>query len=168
MVVYGKMHDASPKLKNQFLRIAIAPVLLLRIRHRLFCEAVLQFERGDRKAIDEDTQIQCELGLVPTVAKLAGHTESVGGEERDGLLVAGRRCAVEKCQVVLLVFQSVAEQVDHAASGDLALQSRKNFRRRRVLVDSSAQLHPSAWQTEMFVVGQNHRIFTVVVLGIAQ
>ena len=50
----------------------------------------------DGQAVDEQHQVERELGLVPAVAELARHAEDVGLPERLGLVVAGRGAAVEE------------------------------------------------------------------------
>ena len=57
--------------------------------HRLLGEAVLQLEGEDRQAVDEEPQVERELGLVAAVAELPGDGEAVLLEERLGLLVPG-------------------------------------------------------------------------------
>jgi hypothetical protein len=66
MLVHGEMDGASLELEQQFLRIAIPFVLLDRVGDGLLRQIVFEFERGNRQAIDEQTQIERKsLPLAP-------------------------------------------------------------------------------------------------------
>ncbi len=58
LLVQCEVDDAAPEREEFFSRIAVAPILLDRVLHRLFRQAVLQFEGGNRQAVDEEAQIQ--------------------------------------------------------------------------------------------------------------
>ncbi len=47
-VVDGEVNDAAAKCEERLAWIAVAPVLLYRVRNGLFGKAVLELERGDR------------------------------------------------------------------------------------------------------------------------
>ena len=107
-------------------RLARAPVLLVLpdgIVDGLLGEAVLELEGEDRKAVDEQPDVQRALRVVPAVAKLARHGEAVLPKAPPGLLVVGRGRTVEEVEVVGAVPDAVAQDVDGAALGDLALQA---------------------------------------------
>ena len=97
-------------------------VLLDRIGHRLLGEAVLQLEGEDRQSVDEQADVECPLRIVAAVAKLPDDGEAVLREAFLRLRVPGRRRAVEQLQVMGIVFDAVAQNVDSAALGDLDLQ----------------------------------------------
>ena len=63
------------------------------------------------------------LCLVPAVAKLPDDGEAVLLEALLGLLILGRGSAVEQIQVVCAVPDTVAQNFDGAALGDLVLQT---------------------------------------------
>ena len=81
----------------------------------------------DRKAVDEERDIERPLRLVSAVAKLSGHGEAVPLEAVPGLLVARRRGAVEQVEVVRAVLDTVAQHLDRAPLGNLALQPRQEL-----------------------------------------
>ena len=70
LVVDGEVHDAAAELEELLSRVAVAPVLLDGVLDRLFGQAVLELEGGDRQAVDEETEVESELGLVARVAQL--------------------------------------------------------------------------------------------------
>ncbi len=77
VVIHGKVHHAAPEFEQLFARIAVALVLLHGIGHGLFGEAVLEFKGDDRQAVDEQAQVQCQLGFIAAVAQLAGDRKAV-------------------------------------------------------------------------------------------
>ena len=98
VVIHREVDHAAAKLEDQLARVAVAPILLDGVLDGLLGQAVLELESGDGQAVDEQGQIERELGLVAAVAQLAGDAEAVGGEALGGLGVAGRRGAVEEVQ----------------------------------------------------------------------
>ena len=100
VVVDGEVYEASPELKQPLLRVAVAPVLLDRIGHGLLGEAVLELEGGDGQAVDEEAEVEGELGVAGAVPELAGDAEAVQVVEGRGLCVAWGGCAVEEVEVV--------------------------------------------------------------------
>ena len=103
------------------------------LRSRLYCqdgvvegllrEAVLELEGEDGQPVDEEPDVQRALSVVPAVAELAGDAELVLAEAPLGRLVLGRGRAVEEVEVVGAVLHAVAEDVDGAVFGDLALEA---------------------------------------------
>ena len=92
------MHHAPAELKEQLLWVAVALVLLHCIVHGLFGQPVLQLERRHRQTVDEEAQVQGQLGLVFAVTQLPGDAEEVGGEAFLGLDIAGGGRAIEQVQ----------------------------------------------------------------------
>jgi hypothetical protein len=95
VVVHGEVHDTAAELKEPLARFAVALVLLDGVLDGLLGEGALQLEGGHRQAVDEQSQIEGELGLVSAISQLAGDAEAVGGLALLGLGVARRRCAGE-------------------------------------------------------------------------
>ena len=63
------------------------------------------------------------MRFIGAVAQLAGDAEAVGLETSHRFGVARRRRAVEQVEGHGFMFEPVAQQVNHAAFGDLALQA---------------------------------------------
>ena len=127
VVVHREVHHAAPELEEPFARVAVALVLLDGVSDRLLGQAVLQLEGGDRQAVDEEAEVEGALRLVAAVAELPRDAEAVGGVALGGLGVARGRRAVEEVEVVRPVLEPVAQDVDGAALGDLALQPRQEL-----------------------------------------
>ena len=108
---------------NSFSRgVAILLILKDRVVHRLLREAVLQLEGEHRQPVDEQPDVQRPLRLVPAIAKLPGDGETVLLEPFPRLRVMSRGRAVEQVEVQRSVLDTVAQHLDRAALGDLALQ----------------------------------------------
>ena len=133
-LVDGEVRHATAQLEQLFARIAVPLVLLNRIGHRLLGQAVLQLEGKDRQAVNEQGDIKRTLRLVTAVAKLPDDSEAVLRETLLRLRVPGRRRAVEEVQVVRAVSDAVAQHVDGAALGDLALQPGQELASRRTVL----------------------------------
>ena len=58
LIVHGEVDHAAAELEQPLARVAVALVLLDRILDRLLGEAVLQLERGDGQAVDEEAEIE--------------------------------------------------------------------------------------------------------------
>ena len=112
------MRHTAPELEQQFAWVAVARVLLHRIFHGLFGEAVLELEGSDGQAVDEQAKIERELGLVSAVFELAGDAEPVGGETLGGPWIARRRRAIEEVEMVRTMLDAAAQKVNDAALGD--------------------------------------------------
>ena len=121
VVVDGEVDEAAPELEEFFVLVAVAFVLLNRIGHRLLGEAVLELEGGDGQPVDEEAEVEGELGVAGAVPELAGDAEAVQAIEGRGLVVAGGGGAVEEVEVVGAVVDPVPEHVDGAAPRDLAM-----------------------------------------------
>ena len=121
------MGHAAPELEQPLAPVAVPAVLLNRVVRGLLGEAVLELEGEHRQAVDEQPEVQRPLRLVAAVAQLAADGEAVELEAFPGRLVAGRRRAVKQVQVVRSVLEAVAQHVDGAALGYLALQPRQKF-----------------------------------------
>ena len=126
-LVHREVGDAAAKREQLLTRIAVFLVLPDRVVHRLLGEVVLQLEGDDRQAVDEERDVERPLRFVSAIAKLSGHGEAVPLEAVPGLLVAGRRCAVEQVEVVRAVLDTVAQHLDRAPLGNLALQPRQKL-----------------------------------------
>ena len=133
-LVHREVDDATAKLEQLLARIAVLPVLPDRVVHRLLGEVVLQLEGDDRQAVDEERDVERPLRLVPAVAKLPGDGEAVPLEAVPGLLVARRRRTVEQREVVRAVPDAVAQHLDRAPLGNLALQPRQELAPRRAVL----------------------------------
>ena len=78
-VIDGEVDHAAPELEQALAGIAVALVLLDGVGDRLLGQAVLELERRDRQAVDEQPEVEGELRLVAAVAELAGDAEAVLG-----------------------------------------------------------------------------------------
>ena len=133
-LIHREVRDAAPELEQLLARVAILLVLQHRVVRRLLGEAVLQLEREHRQPVDEQPDVQRPLRLVPAVAKLPGNREPVLRESLLRLWVVLRGRAVEQIQLQRPVSDPVAQHVDRAALGNLALQpSQERTPRRTVL-----------------------------------
>ena len=88
-VVHGEVDDAAAELEQQLPRVAVALVLLDGVLDGLLGQAVLQLERGDRQAVDEQAQVEGELRLVAAVAQLARDAEAVAAKRSSALALPG-------------------------------------------------------------------------------
>ena len=134
VVVHREMRQAASQLEELLAWVAVALVLLHGVVHRLLGQAVLQLEGGDRQAVDEQAQVQGKLGLVAAVAQLPGDAEAVLPIEDLGSLVPRRRRAVEQVDLVRPALDPLAQHVDAAALGDLALQAGQESAPRRAVL----------------------------------
>ena len=75
-VIDGEMNHAAAEFEQLLARVAVALVLLDGVFDRLLGQAVLEFERRDRQAVDEQRQVERMGGVVAAVAKLAGDARS--------------------------------------------------------------------------------------------
>ena len=100
VVIHGEVRHRAAELEQLLAGVAVALVLLDGVPDRLLGETVLQLERGDRQAVDEQAEVKRPMGLVAAVAELARDREAVLGVAFSGRGVAGRRCAVEKFGVM--------------------------------------------------------------------
>ena len=94
-IVDGEVRHTAAELKQQLLRITIALVLLDRVLHRLFRQAVLELECRNRQPIDEQAEIERVHRLVGAVAQLPRHAKPIRRVSLFRLGVSGRRCAVK-------------------------------------------------------------------------
>ena len=125
VLVHREVGHAAAELEELLARVAVPLVLLHGIAHRLLGEAVLELEGEDGKAVDEESDVECALGIVLAVVELTGDGEAILLEAPLGLLVLGRGGSVEEVEFVGPMPDAVAEDVDGAALRDLALQAGK-------------------------------------------
>ena len=125
------MRHRAAELEELFARVAVAFVLFHSVFDRLLGQAVLQLERGDRKAVDEQAEVERPLSLVAAVTELARDREAVLRIAFSSSGVAGRRCAVEEFDVMRPVLDPIAEHVDDTTLADLALQPSQELAARR-------------------------------------
>ena len=111
-LVHGKVRDAPPELEQLLAWVAILLILQDRVVHRLLGQVVLQLEGEHRQPVDEQSDVQPPLRLVPAAAKLPRDCEA--GSARTALSLAGcrRRRAAERIQVQRSVLGPVAVHVD--------------------------------------------------------
>ena len=69
--------DERPSAKGHVGRIAVGPILVLRVLDGLMGERVLEFSRRDRDAVHEQTQVE-RLRRCGVIRQLAGHRKPVG------------------------------------------------------------------------------------------
>ena len=109
----AKMRDAPPEFVELFARVSVPPVLLDRVVHGLLGQVVLEFERDDGQAVDEERDVERPLRLVAAVAKLPGDAEPVPLEAFTCPLVARRGCPVEEIRVIYAMGHALAQHVDN-------------------------------------------------------
>ena len=122
MVVDREVGQAAAQPEQRLVGIAVPLVLFDRVGDRLLCQTVLQFEGGDRQPVDEEAEVERELGVVAAVMELPRHAEAVLTVEPLGCGVVRGRRAVEEVEAVRPVLEALAQQVDGAALVDFALQ----------------------------------------------
>ena len=151
VLIHGEMRHTAAELEELFARVAIALVLFHSVFDRLFGEAVLQLERGDRQAVDEQADVKRPLGLVAAVAELARDREAVLRIAFSSSGVAGRRRTVEEFDVMRPVLDPIAEHVDDTTLADLALQPSQELAPRRdpLRRAPAPRRPPAAWPSGM-------------------
>ena len=117
------MDGASADVEQVLTGTAGLPVLLDGVARGLLGEIVLELEGGDGKPVDEQRQVEGTLFLVVAVPQLAGDGETVLGVAFCGGGVPWRGRTVEEVNVVLVVADASAEDVNDAAAADFALQA---------------------------------------------
>src|SRR4029077_13163657 len=105
---YSEMYYTAPELEQQFPRIAVTFVLLHRVFHSLFGEAVFQLEGGYGKTVDEQAKVERKLGLVAAILELTSDAEPVGSETLCRPGVARRGRAIEEIEVVRAMADAAA------------------------------------------------------------
>ena len=127
VLVDGEMGHATAQLEQLLAGVAVPAVLPDGVLGGLLRETVLQLEREDRQAVDEQRDVQRLLGPVAAVPELPGDGEPVLAITLPRPCVARRRRPVEQVQVMRAMPDPVAEHVDGAALRDLALEPRKEL-----------------------------------------
>ena len=94
-VIDGEVRHAAAELKQQLPRITVALVLLDRVLHRLFRQAVLELECRNRQAIDEQAEIERVHRLVGAIPQLPRHAKPIRRVSLFGLCVSRRRRTVK-------------------------------------------------------------------------
>ena len=104
-------------------------VLINRVVHVLLGQLVFQLEGDDRQAVDEDAQIQRQLGCVGREMKLARDAEDVLRMQRcrGGVVHAGRHIEHDKAGGISL--DAPAQHIHNAALGDLIAHAGEELRR---------------------------------------
>ena len=169
VVIHGEVRHRAAELEELLAGVAVALVLLDGVPDRLLGETVLQLERGDRQAVDEQAEVKRPMGLVAAVAELARDREAVLGVAFSGRGVAGRRCAVEKFDVMGPVLDPLAEHVDDAALADLALEAGQELPAPWTIVFQAQPLEGIRlrFDEERQELGQIDRVLSVVVVRVA-
>ena len=139
-LVDREVGHAAAELEQLLARVAVPLVLLDGVGHRLLGQAVLELEREDGQAVDEQPYVERPLRLVPAIAELPDDGEPVPLEALLRLGVAGRRGAVEQVEVVRAVPDAVAQDVDGAALRYLALQPGQELAPRRAVLAERQRL----------------------------
>ena len=121
-LVHSEVSNAASELEQLLARSAVLLVLLDRVGRRLLGEAVFQLEGENWQAVDEQGDVEGAVRLVAAVAELPNDGETVLSKAFLRLRVSSGRRTVEQIQVVCAVIHAVAQHVDGAALGDLALE----------------------------------------------
>ena len=168
-LVQREVGRAAAERKQLLARVAVPHILLDRVVHRLLGQAVLEFKSKDRQAVDEQPNIQRPLGFVAAVAQLAGDAEAVLLEAFLSLVVASRRRAVEQVQVVRPVLDAVAQHVDGAAFGNLALEPGQELAPRRAVLGQTQRVRRLGLGRAQKGAELDHidAVLAVVIVGVA-
>ena len=172
-VVHGEMDDAAPELEELFARVTVAAVLLDGVLDGLLGQAVFEFKRRERQAVDEQAQVQRPARLVLAVTQLARDAETVFGKERRRGCVARRGCAVEEIEMQGAVVHTLAQHVNDAALADFVGEAGEKLLPVdvfRVLVIGDAEFLERfrlCGVQELEQLRHFERVGAVVVLGIA-
>ena len=170
VVIHGEVRHRATELEQLLAGGAVALVLLHGVLDRLLGEAVLQLEGCHRQAVDEQAEVERPQSLVVAVAELARDREAVLRVAFSGGGVAGRRCAVEKFDVMRPVLDPLAQHVDDAALADLALEASQELPARGAIVFQAQALEGIRLRLdeEGEKLRQIDRILAVVVVGAPQ
>ena len=167
VLIHGEVRHTAAELEELFARVAVAFVLFDGVFDRLLGEAVLQLERGDRQAVDEQAEVERPLSLVAAVTELARDREAVPRVAFSGRGVAGRRCAVEEFDVMRPVLDPIAEHVDDTTLADLALEAGQKLPAPWTII-FEAQALKHLWlrlDEERQELSQIDRVLAIVVVG---
>ena len=134
-LVHGEMRDAPTEFEELLARVSVPPVLLDRVVHGLLGQVVLEFERDDGQAVDEERDVERPLRLVAAVAKLPGDAEPVPLEAFTRPLVARRGRPVEEIHVMCAMGHALAQHVDNTPLRYLPLQPREESAPGRTVLD---------------------------------
>ena len=99
-LIHREVLHAASEPEERLPRVAALLKLPNGIVDRLLREIVLELEREDGKAVDEQPDVERGLGPVPAVAQLARDRIVVQFELPPGHVIPGRRGAMEELQVV--------------------------------------------------------------------
>ena len=124
-LVHGEMRDAPTEFEELLARVSVPPVLLDRVVHGLLGQVVLEFERDDGQAVDEERDVERPLRLVAAVAKLPGDAEPVPLEAFTCPLVPRRGRPVEEIHMMCAMVDTLAQHVDNTPLRYLPLQPRE-------------------------------------------
>ena len=121
------MHHTAAKLEELLTRAAVAPVLLNRIGHGLFGEAVLQLKGGNGQTVDEEAEVERAAGCISAIGQLARDGEAVLPVQPGSLYVALRGCAVEKVEVKSPMLNALAQHINHTTLADFGGEAGKKL-----------------------------------------
>jgi hypothetical protein len=161
--------DAAPELEQLLARVAVAPVLLDRIIDRLLGKVVLQFEGRDRQPVDEEGQVEGQLGLVAAVAQLASDAEAVRSVSLDRGGIVGRGRGAEEVDVQRPVLDAIAQHVDRPALRDLAFKTGEETTAGRPVLSQGKPFGRIGLRLpqEGRKLGQIHTVLAVVIRRVA-
>ncbi len=71
------MDHTAADFKELFAWVAVTAVLFDGVFDGLLREAVFQFERGERKPVDEQAEVQGSTGFIGAIRQLTGDAETV-------------------------------------------------------------------------------------------
>ena len=72
VLVHREVGHAAAEPEELLARVAVLPVLLHGVAHRLLGEAVLELEGEDGKTVDEESDVEGAMGILPAVAEAGG------------------------------------------------------------------------------------------------
>ena len=105
------------------MKISVFLILPHSIFGVLLCELVFQLHRNDRKTVDKQTNVKCQLLSVLRIAQLPCHAENVFLKHDFSLFVVFGRRQIEHDEICRIHFHAVAQHIDNTALGDLSGQA---------------------------------------------
>jgi len=135
------MDHAPLELKEEFTGVPVTLVLPDGIVVGLFGESVLELERDNRQAIDEEAEVEGQPGLVLAVLELPGYREDIFQPEFLGPCVSRRGSTIEQGDRCRAMLDTFPQHIDDPAFGNLALEPGKELIPLRTFIADAELFH---------------------------